>query len=413
MDDVDIIVSHVSNKFCRSLQQSMRYGIRDVSRNVCGLSSRSHRLRPGEFWALDDISFQVKRGEALGLIGPNGSGKSTVLKLINGIMWPDIGKIAVRGKVGALIEVAAGFHPMLTGRENVYLNAAILGMTKKEVRERFDDIIEFAEIGDFIDTPVKYYSSGMFVRLGFAVAIHCDPDVLLVDEVLAVGDISFRRKCFKRLQELKAQDIAWIVVSHDINTIKQQTDRAVLLNEGKMAYIGSPEDAISEYMFSLSASNNMLEKATTHPRYSPTLRQNGADVEVDNVILLHKNSNDTRVFATGEPLTVKIEFTAKKRIEDPIFKVAFYDSRNEICSENFNNFDGYRIGKIEGRGSITFTTPSLPLLPGVYRLDLGIKDKNFSPIVEADGAAHIEVKGGKVGKGMFYMQHSWDVEPKR
>src|SRR4030042_3217494 len=184
--EIAIKVEHVSKKYCKSLKRSMLYGVQDIGRNMVGLSSRSDRLRKNEFWAVDDISFEVKRGETLGIIGPNGAGKTTLLKMLNGIFWPDKGKITMKGEFGALIEIGAGFHPLLTGRENIYINAAILGMKKKYVDEKFEDIIKFADIGDFIDTPVKFYSSGMFVRLGFAVAVHCEPDILLVDEVLAV-----------------------------------------------------------------------------------------------------------------------------------------------------------------------------------------------------------------------------------
>jgi len=190
-NDVIVEVDHLSKKYCKSLRRSMRYGIEDIGRNLLGLRSRSGVLREGEFWALNNISFQIKKGEVVGIIGPNGSGKTTLLKLLNGIFWPDQGKITVCGKIGVLIELGAGFHPSLTGRENIYINAAILGMTKDEVNEKFDSIIDFADIGDFIDTPVKHYSSGMFVRLGFAVAVHSDPDILLIDEVLAVGDVQF------------------------------------------------------------------------------------------------------------------------------------------------------------------------------------------------------------------------------
>ena len=179
-NDVVIKVENVSKKYCKSLKHSMLYGMSDIGRNVLGLKSRSERLRDNEFWALDDISFEVKRGETLGLIGPNGSGKTTLLKMLNGIFWPDKGKITIKGKVGALIAVGAGFHPLLTGRENIYINAAILGMSKREIDKKFDAIVDFADIGDFLDSPVKHYSSGMYVRLGFAVAVHCDPDILLV-----------------------------------------------------------------------------------------------------------------------------------------------------------------------------------------------------------------------------------------
>src|SRR3990172_3423613 len=205
MDDVVIKAEHVSKKYCKSLKHSMSYGLQDIGRNLVGLSSRSELLRKNEFWAVDDVSFELKRGEALGLIGPNGCGKSTLLKMLNGIFWPDKGKITMKGKVGGLIEVGAGFHPLLTGRENVYINGAILGMSRKEIDDKFDDIVEFADIEDFIDAPVKSYSSGMFVRLGFAVAAHCEPDVLLVDEVLAVGDVNFQNRCLRRINEMMAR----------------------------------------------------------------------------------------------------------------------------------------------------------------------------------------------------------------
>jgi len=200
-DDVVVKVEHVSKKYCKSLKRSMFYGVHDIGRNMVGLSAHSERLRDGEFWAVDDVSFELKKGETLGIIGPNGSGKTTLLKMLNGIFWPDKGKITVRGRVGALIAVGAGFHPLLTGRENININGAILGMSKKEINEKFDDIVEFADIGDFIDYPVKFYSSGMYVRLGFAVAVHCKPDILLVDEVLAVGDLGYTFKCYRKISE--------------------------------------------------------------------------------------------------------------------------------------------------------------------------------------------------------------------
>jgi lipopolysaccharide transport system ATP-binding protein len=225
----------------------MLHGVGDIARNMLGLSSHSDNLRKGEFWAVDDVSFEVKKGETLGLIGPNGSGKTTLLKMLNGIFWPDNGKITINGRVGALIEVGAGFHPMLTGRENVYINAAILGMTKEEVAEKFDSIIEFADIGDFLDTPVKFYSSGMFVRLGFAVAVHCEPDILLVDEVLAVGDEGFQIKCFNKIGELKKNGTTAILVSHNMHTISTFTEEVVFVNNSKAKYFNSVAGGIKEY----------------------------------------------------------------------------------------------------------------------------------------------------------------------
>jgi lipopolysaccharide transport system ATP-binding protein len=246
-DDAVIRVEHVSKKFCKNLKTSMRYALEDIGRNAVGMPSRCEQLRKNEFWAVDDVSFEVERGETLGIIGPNGSGKTTLLKMLNGIFWPDKGKITVKGKMGVLIDVGAGFHPMLTGRENIYVNAAILGMSKRETEEKFDSIVEFADIGDFIDTAVKHYSSGMFVRLGFAVAVHCEPDILLVDEVLAVGDEGFAKKCFNKIGELKKNGTTVIIVSHNMHLISAFADKAILINDGTAHHFASVGEAIHAY----------------------------------------------------------------------------------------------------------------------------------------------------------------------
>lgn len=246
-NDIAIRAEDISKKFCRSLRHVMVYGVQDIARNTFGMSSRSEMLREGEFWAVNDISFEVKKGETLGIIGANGSGKSTLLKLLNGIFMPDKGRIEIKGRVGALIEVGAGFHPMLTGRENIYVNGAILGMSKKEIDRKFDDIVAFADIGDFIDSPVKHYSSGMYVRLGFAVAVHSDPDILLIDEVLAVGDASFQNKCFKKLSEFKREGKTIILVTHDMEAIVKHCDEAILLKQGTILKSGNPKDVVNWY----------------------------------------------------------------------------------------------------------------------------------------------------------------------
>lgn len=252
--DTVIKVENVSKKYCKSLKRSMLYGTVDIARNMIGLSSNSGRLKRDEFWALDDVSFEVKRGETLGIIGPNGSGKTTLLKLLNGIFWPDKGKIKIKGRVGALIELGAGFHPLLTGRENIYINAAILGMKKEEVDKKFDEIVEFADIGDFIDIPVKYYSSGMMMKLGFSVAAHSDPDILLIDEVMAVGDIQFQSKCFFKIRELKEKGKIIVLVSHDMGNIQKYTDKVILFHKGSIQSINTPGNVINAYLALMSRS---------------------------------------------------------------------------------------------------------------------------------------------------------------
>ena len=224
----------------------MCYGIMDIARNMMALGSHPGELRDKEFWAVDDLSLELKLGEAIGIIGPNGSGKTTVLKMINGIFWPDKGKITVKGRVSPLIEVGAGFHPVLTGRENIYINAAILGMSRREVDSKFDAIVDFADIGDFLDAPVKHYSSGMCVRLGFAIAAHCEPDVLLIDEILAVGDAEFRAKCFEKIAELM-RNCSVIIISHDMAAVARICSRGIVLHAGRQVFAGEADGAVRYY----------------------------------------------------------------------------------------------------------------------------------------------------------------------
>lgn len=234
-EDILLSVDHVSKKFCRSLKRSLWYGIQDIGNELTGRRNSSE-LRRNEFWAVDDLSFELRRGECLGLIGPNGAGKSTLLKMINGLIKPDKGSITIRGRVGAIIELGTGFNPILTGRENIYNNGVVLGFTKREIDKKFDDIVGFSEIGDFIDTPVQNYSSGMKVRLGFAVASQMEPDVLLIDEVLAVGDAQFRIKCYNLIYEL-LNKCTIVFVSHSIAQIAKVTNRVLLLRNGRTEII--------------------------------------------------------------------------------------------------------------------------------------------------------------------------------
>jgi teichoic acid transport system ATP-binding protein len=267
-----ISVQGVSKKFCRSLKRTMLYGARDVACEVFGLSQISDGLRPDEFWALDNVSFDVKRGECLGLIGPNGAGKSTLLKLLNGITLPDKGEIKVAGRVGALLELGAGFHPMLTGRENVHLNGAILGLSKDEVAKKFDAIVDFAGLQEFIDSPVKHYSSGMYVRLGFAIAVHAEPDIFLIDEALAVGDGLFQSKCYAKLREIRENGTTIVFVTHNLDLITTHCSRAVLLDKGIVIGHGMPTDLVNQYNRLMAQKGRLI----TVPRYNVVVGLNAS-----------------------------------------------------------------------------------------------------------------------------------------
>lgn len=247
MSEVLVSVDQVSKKFCRSLRKSLWYGVRDVASEILGGNQHERELRTGEFWAVKDVSFELKRGECLGLIGRNGAGKTTLLRMLNGLIKPDHGRIEMRGRIGALIALGAGFNPILTGRENIFVNGSVLGLTKREIDGKLEEIIDFADIREFIDTPVQNYSSGMQVRLGFAVATAMNPDVLLLDEVLAVGDAAFRTKCFQRIGKV-LNNCAVIFVSHDPVQVSRICDHCLYLKKGENIALGRTENILDRYL---------------------------------------------------------------------------------------------------------------------------------------------------------------------
>ncbi|MGB8218561.1 MAG: ABC transporter ATP-binding protein [Candidatus Methanoperedens sp.] len=371
-DDIAIKAENVSKKYCKSLNKSMLYGVRDIARNMVGLGSHPEILRDGEFWAVDDVSFELKKGETLGIIGPNGSGKTTLLKMLNGIFWPDKGKITIKGKVGALIEVGAGFHPLLTGRENIYINGAILGMSKKDIDEKFDDIVAFADIGDFLDSPVKTYSSGMFVRLGFAVAVHCEPDILLVDEVLAVGDGVFRNKCYQRLNNMKRKkDIAIVFVSHDLYIVEKFCDKGILLNNGIISQQDEIHRIVKDYQ---STINQLLYNSEII--ISDSLKKQGTkDIRLINVKFLTKDGKEQTSFDFGDTIRVRIEYESKNLVSNPRFQISIRRYDGELISVFGPNFDNVEIPIIEGRGIIECWIEKIPILSNKYYFNIGIYDK--------------------------------------
>jgi len=363
-DGVVIKVEDVSKKYCKSLRRSMLYGVKDIGKNILGLSSHSENLRKDEFWALDSLSFEVKKGETLGIVGPNGSGKTTLLKLLNGIFWPDKGNIAIRGKVGALIEVGAGFHPLLTGRDNVYLNAAILGMTKQEVDEKFDAIVEFADIGDFIDVPVKFYSSGMYVRLGFAVAAHCEPDILLVDEVLAVGDAQFIEKCSDRINTLLARGMTLVFVSHNQHLVSTLCSRAIVLNKGKKlidANVTAAMRSYEEMLLDIEDSQGTLSTRSVIDRSKCRLSSHR---------ITDENGVERDVYPIGGKLRYSFEYWLDSSLD--LSKVQFYlgllQGRERFHIARYKNtLNGFTLRRHEGR--IEFIIDTI-LTSGNYLFDI-------------------------------------------
>ena len=328
-DDVLVKVEGVSKKFCRDLKLSLWYGVKDISSELFG-AKKNGQLRPKEFWAVDDVSFELKRGECLGLIGHNGAGKSTLLKMLNGLIKPDKGSITMKGRIGALIELGAGFNPILTGRENIYNNGAVLGFSKKEIDAKFDAIVEFAEIGEFLDTPVQNYSSGMKVRLGFAVASQMEPDVLIIDEVLAVGDVGFRAKCFGRIGELQNK-CAVIFVSHAMNQISRLSTTLIHLNGGKIAFQGAEmSKGIDQFLNGFEG-----ESYKKLGDYSA--------IKIDRFLLNGKNAIQN-TFEIKQFSEICIDFRFQSKINCKTFGITFTISDQELKSvaaianpENNNN----------------------------------------------------------------------------
>ncbi len=355
--DTDLVlqVQHLYKKFCRSLRHSMYYGLSDAVRSMLGLRFSTERLRTNEFWALEDVSFELRRGETLGVIGANGSGKSTLLRLITGIYPPDSGRIMLKGRVGALIAVGAGFHPHMTGRENIYLNGTILGMTRREITKRLDEIIDFADIEEFLEAPVSTYSSGMRVRLGFAIAINCEPDILLVDEILAVGDLGFQLKCFNRLGELKQRGVATVLVTHNLHHITTFCNNVLLINHGKKIFAGNVEEGVGLYkqIFPAAHSQGLIEKAAT-----------GTDeFIVENVYFRPALDRDTIVLNDSDPLEIIIDFIALidfDNIEIDCVLRAPFPMSTEFFQANNHAFNK-KINITKGRGTLRFSVNGLNL----------------------------------------------------
>jgi lipopolysaccharide transport system ATP-binding protein len=399
--DVLIEVEQLSKKYCRSLKLSMLYGVQDIARDMFSLAGRNGQLRKNEFWAIDEVSFEVKRGECLGIIGPNGAGKSTLLKMLNGILLPDKGKITMRGRVGALIELGAGFHPMLTGRENIYVNGAVLGLAKREIDRKFDEIVAFAELEDSIDSPVKFYSSGMYVRLGFAVAAHLEPDVLLIDEVLAVGDNGFRSKCTRKIAQTINGGTAFILVSHNMNEIMRVCHSAMWLDRGRIVQIGNISSTVGAYLTEIDREET---RRTDHenPNSIPGAR-------LKNLTIRDANGRIKTSFRTGESMTVHFDYEKEPDIEALTFSFAMSLGDEKSYVSCHSPWTGFVVYSANPSGRATLTIPQLLLNSGHYLVSVGIWDEDFRCAYDWRwGFCHIEIKNETdMFTGRFFLPHKW------
>lgn len=350
-----------------------------------------------DFWAVRDVTFEVARGEAVGIIGRNGAGKSTILKLLTGITAPTSGEIVIRGRLAALIELGSGFHPELTGRENAYLSGAMLGLRRREITDKLPGIAEFAGIGDFLDVPVKSYSSGMFVRLGFAIAAHLEPDILLVDEVLAVGDAEFQARCLRRIEELKRQGVTLIIVSHDLGAIEQLCDRALLIDHGAILASGGSSDIVTAYQ-RLAAGGAPPAAASARPIDA------GADdtpLEIVALTPCRPDGTSTLTVPTGGPVTASVTVRASRPFDDVEVTVALYEfEQGTHLVECTSAASGTRFPLPPGETQIDFVIPHLPLAPGVYTLGATAKPASeLRPAAWRFGRTTLYVEGTAPTRG--------------
>ncbi len=408
MNDVVIQVDGVSKKFSHTVKHTMRYGIQDLSRNMFGLQSHSKNLRKGEFWAVNDISFKVRRGETLGLIGANGSGKSTILKMLNGTFMPDQGKIQVRGRVGALIELGAGFHPLLTGRENIYIVGTIIGMSKEEIDRKFETIVDFSGLGEFIESPVKYYSSGMNVRLGFSIAVHSDPDIFLIDEVLSVGDFKFKQKCSERLNEIRKKATI-VFVSHSMRDVMMLCTQALVMSKGKALMISPPEEAIDHYLRELDASTDEIkqEKKNYEGQFGEIFRNKKKIESVECQWVNGEGCEAVRI-NHGEKLTLQFSFKLLEPIlNELIIGVPIWNKNGNLITSMTTDFsqltmqvprDGWFKGKL--------TLDPLVLNPGEYVAALCIRDG--PEFLHRDLISGFRVNELKSYFGFVTVPHHWE-----
>ena len=381
----------------------MWYGFQDVLRDTVGLRSKSERLRPQEFWAVDDVSFELKRGECLGLIGPNGSGKTTLLRILNGIIRPDRGSVKMRGRVGALIEVGAGFHPQLTGRENVYVNAAILGMSKRETDAKFEKIVEFADIGDFLDSPVKFYSSGMLVRLGMAVALHTDPKILLVDEVFAVGDMSFQAKCLNRIGKFRRRGTSFILVSHSIHLIAGYSHRVLVLDRGKKYALGAPKPTIEQYL------ELMRSKPSGRDSEIDDLTKGSGRIQFKNVHFYDDAGNLVDGIDATQPVHLKIDYESIMDFANTELDLMMYNSKNEAFFQASNLFYDQPLHIPKGRGSIFVHFPYLPSNSGRLVVHIALWNRAREELFDWRRGIKLDVTGCPLSVGSTWLPCSFET----
>lgn len=413
--DSDIVIKSekVGKKYCRDLKRSLAYGVADIISDLLARRGYSEKLRKDEFWANKEISFEIKKGESVGIIGSNGAGKTTLLKMLTGIIKPDSGRIKVSGNVGALVALGAGFNPILTGRENIFINGAVLGFSAKQIDERLDEIVEFAEIGEFINAPVRSYSSGMKVRLGFAIASHMDPDILLIDEVLAVGDQAFKNKCFRHLRSLLDAERTIVLVSHSMPQVQNVCERAILLDKGCIIEDGPVREVVASYYERNVSGKPGVQKVRI--KQIPHIYLVGKAEFVGGCCLNNNGFDCTEKVQTGANITIRIKLRLSEEILNPhiqFFVHADAPGNSIACV-------AMKLKQSLGKGLwfIDFRMVLFPFAPGLYFVGSRIAEENImEKLAYSDDIFSFRVvpqaNGLKTNKpGYFWLHGHWNVLP--
>lgn len=412
-NEIVLSVRGVSKKFCRDLKRSLFYGVRDIATELMGIRGDAEKLRQKEFWALNDVSFELRRGEALGLVGKNGSGKTTLLRIISGLIRPDGGSVEVRGRLAPLIALGAGFNPILTGRENIYANMSILGLSKSEIDERFDEVVKFAEIGDAIDAPVQSYSSGMAARLGFASAIHTEPDIILIDEVLAVGDIKFKTKCYSKLQELRQKQKSFIMVSHSSHSISTVCESAIYLQKGQKIMSGDIVSVMNKYEDDLFLGG--ATRTLGFMQIPEKTEQESTGLDITSIFFRDRNGQVIDSLVSGESNYLVIECTVKKPLEQVSLNVGVRELSGESRLLLYMNSwdDEFYADLTVGKHEFLIHVPYFGLGVGLYDMRIAVRREKIALLDKIESFKFAVKKARKqTAVSMFYQPRTWDCSQK-
>lgn len=384
--------------------------IETIARGFRGLRATDY------FWALQDVSFAVERGQMLGVIGHNGAGKSTLLRLLGSVGQADKGQVRVNGRIGALLDLGTGFHPELTGRENVYVAGIIGGLTRDEVRQRFDEIVAFAELEAFIDSPLRTYSTGMQMRLAFAVAVHIEPEILLIDEVLAVGDIAFQQKCLARIAQFKQNGCTIVLVSHDVGTVQALCDQVLWLRHGAVAAFGPADVVVEHYVAEMSAETQRLTpEAVSAGEDRLRLRENrfgSQEMQITAVSLHNATGKTVTQLPTGQPLTVEICYDTPQPVPEPIVGVTLSRPDGFVVYDTSTEAAEIVLPQLAGEGRVCLHLARLDLMPGDYFVDVGIYKQQWAYAYDYHWHTYpLEILGGQGEKGVLNPPHTWEFSP--